>query len=234
MIRRGKNTCCFLVVFFVLLLLFILMTSCAKPRRRPVEPWKKGVYHIIKKGQTLWRIARTYGVDLLLLAEVNAIEDPTYIKAGDALFIPGAPKVLEVEIYHPPTTPSPAASSLGFIWPVVGKVTSGFGMRHGRKHTGIDIDADAGDPIKAAYDGKVIYSGSKFKGYGNMIIIEHANDFTTIYAHNKENLVKEGEWVTQGQVIALVGKTGEASGSHLHFEIHLGDKPLDPLEYLQK
>jgi LysM repeat protein len=234
MIDRRKNACYYLVIFFVFLLLFLFMASCAKPRRRHAEPWKKGVYHIIKKGQTLWRIARTYGVDLLLLAEVNAIEDPTYIKAGEALFIPGATEVIEVEIYRPPTTPPPAASSLGFIWPIEGEVTSGFGMRHGQRHTGIDIDADSGDPIKAAHDGKVIYSGSKFKGYGNMIIIEHANDFTTIYAHNKENLVKEGEWVTQGQVIALVGKTGAASGSHLHFEIHLGDKPLDPLEYLQK
>jgi murein DD-endopeptidase MepM/ murein hydrolase activator NlpD len=234
MIHRGKNTCCFPVIFFVFLLLFIFMTSCAKPRRHPVEPWKKGVYHIIKKGQTLWRIARTYGVDLLLLAEVNAIKDPTYIKAGEALFIPGATKVLEVEIYRPPTTPSPAASSFGFIWPVVGKVTSGFGMRRGQRHTGIDIDADSGDPIKAAYDGKVIYSGNKFKGYGNMIIIEHANDFTTIYAHNQKNLVKEGNWVKQGQVIALVGKTGEASGSHLHFEIHHGDTAIDPLHYLKK
>lgn len=205
------------------------MTSCAKPPRKAARPWG-GVYHIIKRGQTLWRIARTYGVELQLLAEANDIEDPTYIKAGDALFIPGATEVLEVEIYR--HTPNP--SGLEFIWPLKGKVTSGFGIRHGRKHTGIDIDADTGDPIKAAYDGKVVYSGNKFEGYGNMIIIEHPNDFTTIYAHNRKNLVKEGEWVNQGQVIALVGSTGDATGSHLHFEIHQGNTPVNPLHYLEK
>jgi len=228
MSNKEKKALALWGIFLVLGLYLILISSCAKPRLRKGRAWE-GVYHIVKRGQTLWRIARTYSVDLYLVAEANGIDDPTYIKAGQALFIPGAPKVLEVEIYRPPV----ATTGLGFIWPLDGKVTSGFGIRDRRRHTGIDIAASPGEPIKAAYDGKVTYEGSKFKGYGNMIIIEHIEGFTTIYAHTQKNLVKKGEWVEQGQIIALVGSSGEASGPHLHFEIHQGDTPLNPINYLK-
>jgi len=113
-------------------------------------------------------------------------------------------------------------------------LTSRFGIRRGRRHDGIDIGAAEGALVHAAADGKVLYSGDQQRGYGNLIIIRHAGDMITVYAHNKVILVKEGERVQQGQVISRVGHTGRVSGPHLHFEIHKKSQPLDPLTFLPK
>jgi murein DD-endopeptidase MepM/ murein hydrolase activator NlpD len=123
--------------------------------------------------------------------------------------------------------------SLKFTKPVQGKIISEFGPRNGRMHKGIDIQAPEGESIKAAEDGVVIFSGF-LKGYGNVVIIKHEGDFFTVYAHNKVNLVKEGEFVKKGQVIGKVGMTGNAQTPHLHFEIRKKTRPLDPTEYLQE
>ena len=123
--------------------------------------------------------------------------------------------------------------SLKFIKPVQGKIISEFGPRNGRMHKGIDIQAPEGESIKAAEDGVVIFSGF-LKGYGNVVIIKHEGDFFTVYAHNRVNLVKEGEFVKKGQVIGKVGMTGNAQIPHLHFEIRKKTRPLDPTEYVQE
>ncbi|MDI6782867.1 MAG: M23 family metallopeptidase, partial [bacterium] len=113
-------------------------------------------------------------------------------------------------------------SKYGFIWPVEGEVLSFFGERSGWIHQGVDIAAKKSTKIHAAMSGKVIYSDNKISGYGNMIIIEHKKGYSTVYAHNAKNLVKKGKRVNRGQVIALVGMTGNATGPHLHFEIRKG------------
>jgi murein DD-endopeptidase MepM/ murein hydrolase activator NlpD len=123
--------------------------------------------------------------------------------------------------------------SLKFTKPVQGKIISEFGPRNGRMHKGIDIQAPEGENIKSAEDGVVIFSGF-LKGYGNVVIIKHEGDFFTVYAHNRMNLVKEGEFVKKGQVIGKVGMTGNAQTPHLHFEVRKKTKPLDPTEYLQE
>lgn len=128
--------------------------------------------------------------------------------------------------------PNEAVSEQGYIWPVEGEVLSFFGERSGRVHQGIDICAKKGTKIYAAKTGKVIYSDNGLGGYGNMIIIEHKNGWSTVYAHNSENLVKKNKQVNRGQVIALVGQTGNATGPHLHFEIRKGKDPVNPLFYL--
>ncbi len=86
----------------------------------------------------------------------------------------------------------------------------------------------------AADDGRVVYSDSRIRGYGNMIVIKHAGNLSTVYAHNKVNLVKEGDFVRRGQKIAEVGKTGNATGPHLHFEVRNGQEAVDPLKYVEK
>ncbi|MCX7918990.1 MAG: M23 family metallopeptidase [bacterium] len=128
--------------------------------------------------------------------------------------------------------PKEAVSAYGFIWPVEGEVLSFFGERSGRIHQGIDIAAKKGTKIYAAMSGKVIYSDNELGRYGNMIIIEHKKGFSTVYAHNAKNLVRKGKQVKRGQVIALVGQTGNATGPHLHFEIRKGKEPVNPLLYL--
>ncbi|MFB0519705.1 MAG: peptidoglycan DD-metalloendopeptidase family protein [Acidobacteriota bacterium] len=211
---------------YLLIALSIVIYSCAHPAR-PRGPAAAGVYHIVTRGLTLWRIARAYGVDLEKLAEVNGIEDPTLIKTGQRLFIPGATRVLEIEPYQ-----LPIVLTARFIWPVKGRVTSSYGYRRGELHTGIDIAAPRGEKVVAARDGVVIYTGKGFSGYGNMVIIEHKDNTVTLYAHNASNLVKTNQRVQQGELIAKVGSSGRASGAHLHFEIRVGNNPVNPLLYL--
>lgn len=124
-------------------------------------------------------------------------------------------------------------SDVPFSWPVqAGIVRSAFGMRHGRQHAGIDICAPAGSPIYAARDGVISYSGRKFRGYGNVVMIDHGDGFSTVYAHNTTNLVHEGDPVVRGQIIARVGATGNATGAHCHFEIRNDNISVDPRSYL--
>jgi lipoprotein NlpD len=171
------------------------------------------------------------------VARVNAIKDKTQIAVGQHIFIPRATKVLPVDIYIEDVTAQERTTVVPvdkerFIWPVVGIVTDRFGKTEKRKHDGIDIAAPPGTPIMAADGGKVVYSDNKMKGYGNLIIIEHPNHCFTVYGHNEENLVKEEVPVKRGDIIARVGKTGNAIGSHLHFEVREGSIPLNPLQFL--
>lgn len=115
--------------------------------------------------------------------------------------------------------------------PVEGKISSHFGKRWGRIHKGIDIDTYSGSLIRATASGIIVFSGSK-KGYGNCVIINHLNGYSTFYAHNSKNLVKVNERVKKGEVIATVGETGNATGSHLHYEVRKNNIPVNPINYL--
>jgi murein DD-endopeptidase MepM/ murein hydrolase activator NlpD len=125
------------------------------------------------------------------------------------------------------TTPSAA----GFIWPVNGPVVSGFGMRWGRMHEGIDVAAGYGTPIRAAAAGRVVYSGW-MSGYGNLVAIDHGGGVSTAYGHQSSIAVGNGQVVSQGQTIGYVGCTGHCFGPHLHFEVRINGSPVDPLGYL--
>jgi murein DD-endopeptidase MepM/ murein hydrolase activator NlpD len=121
-------------------------------------------------------------------------------------------------------------SSSGLIWPVNGPVVSGFGMRWGRMHEGIDIAVGYGTPIHAAASGTVVFSGW-MSGYGNFVIIDHGGGMATAYGHQSSIAVGGGA-VSQGQVIGYVGCTGHCFGPHLHFEVRINGSPVDPLGYL--
>ncbi|MGE0821096.1 MAG: M23 family metallopeptidase [Candidatus Binatia bacterium] len=118
-----------------------------------------------------------------------------------------------------------------FLWPIEGTVTSGFGPRRGSFHDGVDIAAPRGTPVYAAAAGEVIFS-DVLRGYGNIVILRHRKGYATVYAHNKRNLVKEGQRVRRGQRIAEVGQSGRATGPHLHFEIRRNNTTRDPLVFL--
>jgi murein DD-endopeptidase MepM/ murein hydrolase activator NlpD len=123
-----------------------------------------------------------------------------------------------------------------FMLPVEGQHTSGFGMRmhpidhEERLHSGMDIAAPAGTPIQAAAAGQVVFSGTQ-AGYGNVVVIQHEEGYSTLYAHNTANLVSVGTTVSQGQPIATVGSTGRSTGPHLHFEVRKDGKRLDPVQF---
>ena len=127
---------------------------------------------------------------------------------------------------------TPRVDRAGFLWPVEGSVISRFGRRGlWGWHRGVDIKAPRGAPIRAAATGTVVFSGRQ-SSYGRVIKIAHANGLSTIYAHNSANFVKAGDRVTAGALIGAVGRTGHATTSHLHFEIHRGGVANDPLPLL--
>jgi murein DD-endopeptidase MepM/ murein hydrolase activator NlpD len=236
--RMLKN-----IFWLSFLSVILLIGGCGRHRvslEKPSPPHRiKGVYHVVQRHQTLYRICKTYGVDLKEVASLNKIADPSKIDTGQRIFIPGAKKVLKVEIYIDDVAaeqgekPKIAFKKLDFSWPVEGKITNVFEEAENKRHQGIDIACPTGTPIKASNAGTVIYSNNTIKGYGNLVIIRHSEEYVTVYAHNKVNLVEERAWVEKGQIIGKVGKTGRASGPHLHFEIRRNNKAMDPMLFLK-
>jgi murein DD-endopeptidase MepM/ murein hydrolase activator NlpD len=135
----------------------------------------------------------------------------------------------------PPTTNSVRAgnSGLSFRWPAKGRIIAGFGPKtNGQTNDGINIALPEGTPVKAAEDGVVAYAGNELKGYGNLVLVRHADGYVTAYAHAKELLVKRGDPIKRGQTIARSGQTGNVDAPQLHFEIRKGPSPIDPMPHL--
>jgi murein DD-endopeptidase MepM/ murein hydrolase activator NlpD len=136
-----------------------------------------------------------------------------------------------------PESPVKAADATGalptFRWPVRGRVVTGYGAKtNGKSNDGINVAVPEGTPVKAAEDGVVAYSGNELKGYGNLVLVRHSNGYVTAYAHASELMVKRGETIKRGQVIAKSGQSGEVGSPQLHFEIRKGSSPVDPAQYL--
>jgi len=133
------------------------------------------------------------------------------------------------------STPEPLYGSPQFNWPVrKGRITQGF-KRGSRKHQGLDISGTRNTPIYSAAQGRVLYAGQGFSGYGKLIIIEHDGDrWASFYAHLNDFKVHEGSFVKKGQLIGLMGRTGRATGVHLHFEIRYNLRPVDPRPYMAR
>ena len=252
-------------ILWLIAMLGLLMASCAPT----------GVYHVVQPGQTLYRIAKTYGVDDASLARANRISDPTRLAAGQRIYIPGATRTRTVSPVDPPkappapVVPSPPASAaktgkpgppkavkpktaapkpvpLGsaeiipgprpapgtFVWPVRGQVVTEFGAVDGKPSKGIEIAVPHGTPVTAAAAGKVIYSGNGIRGYGNLIILEHADNYFTVYGFNAKNLVAVDSFVGQSDKIALSGTPSGGKSPRLHFEIRKGKTAANPIFFL--
>jgi murein DD-endopeptidase MepM/ murein hydrolase activator NlpD len=170
---ESKNRMLKHVLWVSFLSILLLVGGCARhrvsPERPSPPPGRKGVYHKVERHQTLYRICKTYGVDLKWVASLNGIPDPSKIETGQRIFIPGAKKVLKVEIYIDDVAAEQGQKSkmaykkLDFIWPVEGKITDVFTETESKKHQGIDISCPLGTPIKASNAGKVIYSNNGIK-----------------------------------------------------------------------
>jgi murein DD-endopeptidase MepM/ murein hydrolase activator NlpD len=160
---------------------------------------------------------------------------------------PAQPQVAQKEpaptanIVAPAADPLPEPAQTGttggahqsFRWPVKGRVIQGFGPKQGGgQNDGINVAVPEGTPIKAAEDGVVAYAGSELKGYGNLVLVRHADNYVSAYANASELLVKRGDTVKRGQVIARAGQTGNVTSPQLHFEIRRGSMPVDPRKYL--
>lgn len=236
------------------LTLLLCAFGCAHKTVRPAARTSSagGAFHHVHAGETLWRIARTYQVPLEALLRENSLQDPTQLEAGTTLFIPGATAELAVppagslpaartasaRRHSPSSIPraggrslDPAAQGEPLAWPTAGVLISGFGARERDNHFGIDLASPEGTPIRAADDGVVLFAGEQ-RGYGNLILLAHDRDVVTVYAHNERNLVSQGDKVSRGSEIGRVGRTGNATGPHLHFEVRVATQPRDPLGFL--
>ena len=134
----------------------------------------------------------------------------------------------------PLPAPGPLAGGGRFLWPVEGRIMSGFGPQaKGQHNDGIKISVAEGTPVRATDNGVVAYSGDALRGYGNLLLIKHAGGWISAYAHNSRLLVKRGDRVQRGQVIAKSGQSGNVASPQLHFELRRGRKAVDPLQHLQ-
>jgi lipoprotein NlpD len=211
--------------------------------------------YLVKKGDTLYSIALENGADYREVAQWNKLEDPSKIQIGQVLRVI-APEQKLVEVGKPTiigrvesrplgdapakpapapapapvaaAKPSPAASSGEFIWPVRGKVLAGFNEPRSK---GIDIDGKPGDPVVAAAAGRVTYTGTGIPGLGKLVVIRHETGFITVYAHNRDIMVKEQQSVGRGQKIAELGNS-DSDRPKLHFQIRKGAAAVDPMRYL--
>lgn len=233
---------------FLFLFFLFFVASCAPT----------GIYHTVKPGQTLYRIALTYDIDEQRLADINNIKDPKQLKVNQRIFIPGVTRLRNVPLSEPTskvsrtnqgksdspqqtktsaaqskqTQSSSSTAKIFFNWPVHGKVLNKFGSSGQRVVKGIEISAREGTEISAAAAGKVIYSGNGIPGYGNLVIIEHSGGFFSVYGYNKKNLVDRDDFVGQGDKIALSGAPPNGQSPRLHFEIRKGKSAVDPILYL--
>jgi lipoprotein NlpD len=213
-------------------------------------------YYTVKKGDTLYSIALEHGHDYREVAQWNGLTDPTRISVGQQLRVKPPAKAAEpggvtvgavkgagrpdAKPLDSPATPAAApaakpaakeepqdADAIQFVWPARGKVIAGFATRN----RGIDIDGKPGDPVVASAPGRVTYIGSGIPGLGKLVVIKHEAGFITVYAHNREIVVKEQQAVSRGQKIAEIGAT-DSDRPKLHFQIRKGSAPVDPMRYL--
>ena len=198
------------------------------PGERLRIPTRKGIFYKVKRGDNLSKISRRYKISVKSIQKENKI-NAHRIRPGDQIFLPGAQPLPPVRYKY----------KNRFIWPVKGRITSRYGWRrhplsrNRHFHQGIDIGAKQGTRIRAAAKGVVIHSG-KSGGYGRLIILRHNQGYLSAYAHCSKIYVKKGTVVKQGQMIARVGASGLATGSHLHFEIKRYQKNLNPVLALRK
>jgi lipoprotein NlpD len=235
----------------------------APPTAAAPRAARDGVY-TVQRGDTLFSIAMSFGVDARELARWNNLTDASVLTIGQPLRVtppaaasaapvtPAAPGGVEVRPLPPPgemppavaaptapatsptaptrpaEAPKPAESGVQWQWPAPGKVIEPFDEA---RNKGIDLAGNEGDPVNAAADGEIVYVGNALRGYGNLVIVKHNDEFISAYAHNRQLLVKQGQSVKRGQRIAEFGRS-DADRVKLHFEIRRQGKPVDPMRYL--
>lgn len=207
----------------------------------PVE----GYLYTVKKGDTLASIVKKYGGNQDATLEANHLATAEAISVGQEIIIPGGEPAAPVQVPYQNrrplltqvyggsdsgnTPPSARATGARFIWPTPNRHINQY--FRGRYHTGVDIEGDYSSPIYAAAAGRVVFAAYDRSGYGLHIVIDHGNGYDTLYAHASKIFVSVGDRINQGQTIAMVGSTGRSTGTHLHFEIRVGDGFLNPLSF---
>jgi murein DD-endopeptidase MepM/ murein hydrolase activator NlpD len=192
-----------------------------------------GHYIQLQKSDNIGKISTEFNVNKANILNANQGKK---FRVGEWWFIPLKRGILNGRgsLYSNINYSSEFLKSGKFLWPVPAttRISSNFGRRWGRPHTGIDIPAKYGKDIIAAENGVVTFSG-KMSGYGRIIVLKHGGNLSSVYAHNNENLVKKDQKVFRGQLIAKIGHSGKATGDHLHFEIRKNDVAVNPIAFIR-
>ena len=204
-----------------------LFAGCATVEELPIQKSSvppQGIYHKVRPGETLWRIAKMYDANVDDIVAANNIPNVAHIEKNQLIFIPGAKTKKETPVEHV------SAESLDFDWPLKGEIISYFGeQKDSWINNGINIKSDSGEKVTAARDGRVVFA-DHLSGYGETVILDHQDNFFSVYSQNATLLVKLDDFVVKGAPIAEVGKTNGAP--YLHFEIRKNATTTNPLYYL--
>ncbi|NOZ43555.1 MAG: peptidoglycan DD-metalloendopeptidase family protein [Alphaproteobacteria bacterium] len=188
--------------------------------------------HRVVKADTVYSLSRRYRVDMTTFTRLNGLKWPYILTIGQRLKVPGGLPAPSAHSRKRVLLPPPR-SGKGFMWPVRGRILSAFGPKNkGYHNDGINIAARAGSYVRAAESGIVVYTGHKIRGFGNLILIRHRHGWLTAYAHNSAILVRKGQSVKRGRVIARVGQSGGVNRPQLHFELRKGARAVNPVKYL--
>lgn len=192
----------------------------------------RGALHTVRRGESLWDISRAYDVSIDEIVATNNIANPSRIQVNQELIIPGG-QAAAAALRREQLVSSSGQLLRNFDWPTTGRISSRYGPRWGRMHNGLDLAVPIGTPIYAAAAGTVTHSGP-MGTYGILVIIDHGNGVETRYAHLNRALVRVGQRVQRGALIAHSGNTGNSTGPHLHFEIRHRGQAVDPEAYLRR
>jgi murein DD-endopeptidase MepM/ murein hydrolase activator NlpD len=214
------------------------------------EPTVPAGFHEVASGDTIYNISKRYGVQARVLVAANDLPAPYDIAIGQRLRLPAtatipapepAPGLTVVAAIagllptpsSKPLAPPPPRSQALFDWPLRGELVSSFGPKPGGLHNdGINIAASEGTAVRAVESGVVVYVGNELRGYGNLLLLRHADGWMSAYAHVRDIAVNRGQLIRRGQVVARVGRSGRIDRPQLHFELRKGRDAVDPTRYL--
>lgn len=230
-----------MIKFFVPILL--VLQSCQSLEERPTERDLAGVYYRVKPKDTIASIAQKHRLTAEEIKDVNGIDDERSLRVGQALFLPD-PDPIGKRIAKLKPTPAPhkktspkkvaAAHQVLFDFPLKnGTIVHNFSTAKQNPYDGIGIKALLGEKVLAAQSGQVLFVGDDGTRFGLLVIVEHKDPFITVYTQLDKALVKAGQHLKKGQPLGLVGKSGGAQFAHLHFQVRLNRKPVDPKAYLK-
>jgi murein DD-endopeptidase MepM/ murein hydrolase activator NlpD len=192
-----------------------------------------GSNYLVKRGDTVYGVSRANGIQMSELVRMNGLRQPYALNVGQTLRLPGRTNSSNTRT-QVAIAPPPQITGKGFMWPIQGRVLSNFGPKQAGYHNdGINIAAPSGSDVYASESGVVVHADNKLEGYGNLILIKHQNGWVTAYAHNDQLMVKKGDQVRRGQVVAQVGQTGRVTRPQLHFEMRKGSRAVNPTQYLK-
>jgi len=232
--RAAAAPAAFLIVVALFAAAAVTLAGCGGGARRSPPP----EYYVVRKGDTLYSIGWRYGLDYRDIARWNGVGRDYRIDVGQRLRLRPPPGGVAAQSRRTAPAPAPRRPPAElpepppWVWPVIGGTVVG-PVRQPSGGVGLRIDGTLGQPIVAAADGKVVYTGSGLRGYGQLVIVNHARGWLTAYGHNSAVLVAEGEQVRAGQRIATMG-SGPNQQPMLYFEVRIEGTPVDPLSQLPR